>query len=217
MKKIIFAFLCLFSPICAFSQPCPVTVEAHVVNSSELLKEDEINEFDAPVEIRFDAINTSTTAGYNWKIVKIDPSSGNSSIVSSPNQSSYTYTYTFKESGRFQVQLEVTPQSTCDIYFDISIDEADLKLPNVFTPNGNGSNDTYRVSCKSIVRFKVSIYNRWGKLLYSKSGENLKEWEGWDGKVGGKVVPTGVYFIIVDAEGADGKVYKLSKDINVLR
>lgn len=40
--------------------------------------------------------------------------------------------------------------------------------------------------------------------------------EGWDGKYGGKVVPSGVYFYVIKARGADGKDYSKSGDINII-
>ena len=40
--------------------------------------------------------------------------------------------------------------------------------------------------------------------------------QGWDGRYGGKLVKSGVFFYVIQAEGADGKKYKLSGDINVL-
>ncbi|GHT44793.1 hypothetical protein AGMMS49965_21080 [Bacteroidia bacterium] len=187
-------------------------VKAYVTSSNnEPLDEDK--EFPAPVEIRFEAISTLTEALYIWKIFQIDPDTNDTTTVM--RYADQSVTYTFKESGLFQAQLEVVPKETsdftsCDLDFSIRIGEADLKLPNAFSPNGNNK---YRVRYKSIVRFKASIYNRSGKLLYSWRDPA----EGWDGRVGGQIVPTGVYFIIVDAQGADGKVYKLSKDINVLR
>jgi hypothetical protein len=41
--------------------------------------------------------------------------------------------------------------------------------------------------------------------------------QGWDGKKGGKYVPPGVYFYIIEAEGSDGVPYKRKGDINILR
>lgn len=40
---------------------------------------------------------------------------------------------------------------------------------------------------------------------------------GWDGKYKGKLVKPGVYYYVIRAKGADGKIYKLSGDINIIR
>ena len=40
--------------------------------------------------------------------------------------------------------------------------------------------------------------------------------QGWDGRYAGKEVPAGVYYYVINAEGADGKQYKLSGDINII-
>lgn len=40
---------------------------------------------------------------------------------------------------------------------------------------------------------------------------------GWDGRYKGKLVAPGVYYYVIKAKGADGKNYKRSGDINILR
>ena len=40
--------------------------------------------------------------------------------------------------------------------------------------------------------------------------------QGWDGMRGGKVVPSGVYYYVIEARGADGRTYKKSGDINIV-
>jgi gliding motility-associated-like protein len=171
----------------------------------------------APVEIRFDAYaNEPVAAMYIWKITKINPGTRDSTTI--VRYTGKSTTYKFEESGTFTAQLEViNTQSTCfnnSQTFRVQIDDSSLKLPNVFSPGSSiGSNDEYRVSYKSLVSFKASIFNRWGNLLYQWNDPA----KGWDGRVNGKFVPTGVYFIIVEAKGADGKSYKMSKDINILR
>ena len=40
--------------------------------------------------------------------------------------------------------------------------------------------------------------------------------QGWDGKYNGKAVPTGAYYYVIKAKGADGKAYDLSGDINIV-
>ena len=132
--------------------------------------------------------------------------------------------YTFTESGTFYVQLYVTFSHGNDTIqypaegeaqpFVVSISESVLEMPNAFSPNGDGYNDIYKAKegYQSIVSFKAAIFNRWGQKLYS--------WDtldgGWDGKFHGKTVKDGVYFVVVNARGADGKEYKIRRDVNVL-
>ena len=178
---------------------------------------DSESNFSAPVEFRMEAYANEPVANlYIWKIIKIDPETRDSTTIVRYTEKSLNYT--FQESGYYSICLEVVNyQSTCydnSQSTNIFIGESILQLPNVFSPGSSiGVNDEYRVSYKSLVHFKATIFNRWGSVLF--------QWDdpakGWDGKVAGKYVPTGVYFIVVDAKGADGKIYKESKDINILR
>lgn len=130
--------------------------------------------------------------------------------------------YTFTESGAFTVQLYITytlrgdtVDYVMDTPFTVSISESKLEFPNAFTPNGDGVNDVLRAKegYQSIVSFKASIYNRWGKRLYS--WDDLEG--GWNGKSGGNDVPDGAYYLEVNARGADGRHYHIKKTVNLLR
>ncbi len=71
-------------------------------------------------------------------------------------------------------------------------------VPNAFTPNGNGNNDIFRpiaIGMKSIDIFRV--YNRWGQMLYSGTGNGA----GWDGRFLGKAQEMATY--VWYAEGVD--------------
>ena len=106
---------------------------------------------------------------------------------------------------------------TCEYYSDIytvSIGESELICPNVFTPGSSeGVNDIWKVSYRSIIDFHCTIFNRWGNVITELKHPS----EGWDGKYKGKLVPAGVYFYVINAKGSDGKNYKLSGDINIIR
>ena len=52
-----------------------------------------------------------------------------------------------------------------------------LRVPNTFTPNGDGINDTFYPVSENITSFNMQIFNRWGELLYET--DNLEN--GWDG------------------------------------
>lgn len=73
-----------------------------------------------------------------------------------------------------------TPEETFTIRFKI-IPNTDLTnvIPNVFTPNGDSKNDTYRIDKQYLVYcdpgFKFTIFNRWGKIVFESTDPNF-EW-----------------------------------------
>ena len=98
--------------------------------------------------------------------------------------------------------------------YEIFIGEAKLDIPNAFSPEGSpGVNDEWKVSYRSLVEYECHIFNRWGKELFSSREPS----EGWDGRYGGKYVPSGVYFYVIKAKGADGVEYNRSGDINIIK
>ncbi|HKK39191.1 MAG TPA: PKD domain-containing protein, partial [Cryomorphaceae bacterium] len=56
-------------------------------------------------------------------------------------------------------------------------DDPNLQIPNVFTPNGDGLNDTWQISGDSLVFFDLSIFNRWGREVF-KTSEVYAPWNG---------------------------------------
>ena len=74
--------------------------------------------------------------------------------------------------------------------------------PTVFTPNGDGKNDTFLPVPKSSKRVKmvgVQIFNRWGELIFSTQGPEFS----WDGRINGTRVPQESYAWIVQYESVD--------------
>ncbi|MBO7133820.1 MAG: gliding motility-associated C-terminal domain-containing protein [Bacteroidales bacterium] len=70
-----------------------------------------------------------------------------------------------------------------------------IHVPNVFTPNGDGINDTWEIS--NIWMYpdaKIFVFNRWGQKLYEGDGTS----EYWNGEYRGKMVPAGTYFFVVN-------------------
>lgn len=78
-------------------------------------------------------------------------------------------------------------------------------LPNVFTPNNDGSNDLYTpiLPFRFVDRVEMKIYNRWGNLVF-ETEDPMINWDGKD-KNSGKNVKEGVYFYVC-------KVFELRAD-----
>lgn len=89
-------------------------------------------------------------------------------------------------------------------------------VPNVFTPNGDGVNDVFRIQgvpnpCWDTIH--VEIYNRWGQLIYT-SDEVEFSWDGKNSK--GKEVSEGTYFVILRGTFGDEDVTR-QYPVTVLR
>lgn len=171
----------------------------------------------APVEVHFAAYaNEPVASMFIWKIYRsADENGPENPLVRFPGEE---VDYTFREFGKFTVELEVSDRSgVCtdnSVSYELDIMESGLEVPNAFSPGTTpGINDEFRVSYKSIVNYKCWIFNRWGVEMYHSTNPA----EGWDGKKGGKYVPPGVYFYIIEAKGSDGYKHNKKGSINILR
>ena len=90
-------------------------------------------------------------------------------------------------------------------------------IPNVFSPNGDGMNDVYRVGgisnpCDD--QLTVSIFNRWGKEVYKSEKPDFE----WDGKnKSGKEVASGTYFVVIQGVYAGETIAVEKRIVTVLR
>lgn len=175
----------------------------------------------APLQVHFqaDATPEDYTGYYEWRFY-LEGQQDKPYLIRYEQETDYTFT----SAGFHRVQLYAKFTKGNDIVefgeedispFAISISESKLEFPNAFSPNGDGINDIYKAKSgyQSIVEFDAYIFNRWGVKLY--------EWHdpagGWDGKYKGKDVAQGVYYCLVKAKGADGRIFNFKKDVNLLR
>jgi gliding motility-associated-like protein len=149
----------------------------------------------APVSVT--TINTSSNAVfYAWTM-------GNGATSTAINPSCV-----YSGMGNYTIMLVATNASGCmdTASVLIHVDEISvLSVPNVFTPNGDGHNDTFHpVIAEGLSEFKAVVYDRWGLKMHEWTDEN----QGWDGKAkNGKEAPDGTYYYIISGKGVDGKEY----------
>lgn len=84
-----------------------------------------------------------------------------------------------------------------------------ISMPNVFTPNNDGFNDEFAINIIN-QKGQIDIYNRWGRTVFTQSGENYIEWDGTSNK---NPCDEGVYFYVLKLD--NNKTYKGS--IQLLR
>lgn len=165
----------------------------------------------APADISFLAYTTEGVLHYEWQMSKDQD-------FENPEYRFYQkdLDYTFTEEGTFYLRfLGSNADGTCTAYSDIytvSIGASALVCPNAFSPNGDGVNDIWKVSYRSLIDFNCEIFNRNGQKIYGFTDPS----DGWDGTWHGKTVKPGVYYYVIIATGADGKKYKKSGDINII-
>lgn len=88
----------------------------------------------------------------------------------------------------------------CSVVDSVRISALDcsyaVELPNVFTPNGDGSNQLFTpIAMEGVSDLLITIYNRWGQEVFSSRQPAF----GWDGRTpGGEPVPDGVYFWVLE-------------------
>lgn len=109
--------------------------------------------------------------------------------------------YQFQRPGTFRVSLTVTNEATgcasSDSSTTITVSDAALEFPNAFTPNGDGVNDIFCPSYRSLKSYELTIYNRWGRRVFTSSSPS----DGWDGKENGREAAAGTYYFVARAQG----------------
>ncbi len=106
--------------------------------------------------------------------------------------SSSTHQITVDKPGLYWVKYG---NNLCSVTDTIELfDCPELIVPNVFSPNNDGHNDTFKPKAESIGRFKMTIFNRWGDVIF-QTEDYLN---GWNGEINKKPAADGVYFWTIE-------------------
>ncbi len=156
------------------------------------------------LDVTFD--NTSSgAADYLWTF----PDSSTSSLENPQ--------YTFPDTGHYPVTLITTSVNGCvdTIVLDVYLDQyVKVMVPNVFTPNGDGKNETWKPILAGAENVEGTIYNRWGIKMISFDG-GLTEWDGRTN--GGRLAKAGTYFYHLNFTTIDGESHNPTGTITLIR
>ncbi len=177
---------------------------------------------EAPLEVKFtnNSINATEYEWYLYQDVERVPEEATKDedrlltdgILLADDKDPFDFTY--EHPGKYLVKLIVKSDKGPEVCKDsltlstpIVVDTSLVQVPNVFTPNGDGRNDVWRIKSQSLESFHAIVFNRWGRVVY--------EWrnpeEGWNGKVNGKMATPGTYFYVITAVGREEKTKKYTK------
>ena len=93
--------------------------------------------------------------------------------------------------------------------------QKDILVPKAFTPNADGKNDylfPVLVGLEKLVRF--SIFDRWGKLIFTMREIGNK---GWDGGSSGLPLSPGIYIWMAEATDSDGAIFRRNGNTMLIR
>lgn len=107
-----------------------------------------------------------------------------------------------------------------DTVFIEVIENRDVLIPNIITPNGDGFNDFFAIKSKLNNLNQVSIlkiYNRWGDLVYESKNINKENFDKiWTAESEGKKLPAGVYFYKMTLQYVDSKSQNFQGSLNII-
>lgn len=168
---------------------------------------------DLPYDILILNNMSSGASTYQWSF-----GDGGTSTATNPQ-------YVYSSVGVYTIQLIATSSFGCpDTAYSEVTTTTDVVFPNVFTPNpdgGNGgsydigslTNDVFFPYTSGVTEFKFEIFNRWGELIFVSDDINI----GWDGYYKGNVCQQDVYIWKAFVKLNNGKTFKKTGDVTLLR
>jgi gliding motility-associated-like protein len=135
-------------------------------------------------------------ASYSWQDSSTDP------------------TFTVLQSGTYWVNITYACGIVSDTFHVLSSDcTPALEMPNVFTPNSDGTNDLFiPVKAENLTETVMMIYNRWGQEIFETG--NLDP--GWDGTSNNEKCADGTYYWIIEYDDFSGTDYFSSGFVTLL-
>ncbi len=116
-----------------------------------------------------------------------------------------------KEESTIKTNLLIFEETTTPV---ASVLESKVtEFPNVFTPNGDGQNDTYFVKAQNINAFEMKIFNSLNQVVFVTNNSE----DSWNGQFNNENVPVGMYFVLVTGKDASGKSISDKQLIEVRR
>lgn len=181
-------------------------VEAFVYPAQDMVMVSDLDRVDLPLGIvNFATASTSDPVRWQWNF-----GDGNTSDDPEP-------AHAFAYAGKYEVIVTTTDINGCEETASKLLEVrkiTNVHLPNAFSPNQDGVNDTYRIGHYNISQFNIQIFNRWGQLVFQSENPDF-EWNGTSLK--GDAVQEGVYVYVLKAKDFDGNSINESRTVTVIR
>lgn len=120
-------------------------------------------------------------------------------------------------------KIAVTNEGGCTTFDEVKINvvcnNANVFIPNTFSPNGDGVNDRFFPRGTGLFRVKsMRIFSRWGQLVYEKSNFYANDANGgWDGTLKGQKMNPDVFVYVLEIVCANNQILTYKGDVTLLR
>jgi gliding motility-associated-like protein len=181
----------------ASNQTCPILLKAAQPDNNSIL-------------LTWSAYVGSGSGTVAYRLEKLDASG---TVVSSIPVTGNTYTDVAGAGSQqkifYRIQGLIAGQAPTFSNTERVTLETKAMIPNAFTPNGDNLNDVFEVKGRFIDPPRLTIYDRWGQILF--------QGQAWDGKINGKEAPTGTYPYGVTWKDEKGLVWSKKGMVSLLR
>ena len=135
-------------------------------------------------------INSSVGASYTWTPINNLSCTNCPNPIANPDETTTYCITSFDGACTYTNCIVITVETPCLVNKNYS-------APNAFSPNGDGNNDEFCIKGLSncISSFEISIYNRWGEMVYSSTEADFC----WDGKYKGSTLDPAVFVYYLKA------------------
>jgi gliding motility-associated-like protein len=122
----------------------------------------------------------------------------------------------FRKSGTLRVCLTAYNVKDCpDEYCAEYEINSGVYIPNVFTPQGDGANQTFKITIWGNTEYDLQIFNRWGQEVFH-SQDRYRQWDGIDQRSGNPCV-NGTYFYVFRYRLIGDKRKTVSGTVDLIR
>jgi gliding motility-associated-like protein len=159
--------------------------------------------------VAFTGISAGAISGWQWSFG--DGSSSNLQNVS----------HSYSSGGTYSVILSAVDGNGCPRFAESEVvvkdcpaeSEACVFIPSAFSPNNDGSNETFCVYGKCIEAMRIQIFDRWGEKVFESDDMN----KCWDGGYRGELMNTAVFFYYLEAQLMSGQKIIKKGDVSLIR
>ena len=118
-------------------------------------------------------------------------------------------TYTWNKPGEYQIALNFISDGGCKDSIGYTVTVIDCRtttmwFPNAFTPNETNLNETWSPVGYNYTDLEYSIYNRWGRVIFTSNSESNP----WDGTVKGEQCQQDVYVYVATWRSNDRQYFR---------